>query len=518
MYSRTRIPGPFRVYVGLVSTGYLAKEAIDRVVQNGIEYCGLQDKLKRLSSSSKLIVKPDLTMSESRIARHACAHVEVTRSTISHVLSHAPRGAVTVLGATLRDFPATRVFKRAGYYELENEFPGQVELLAEDEAPLARYQLSKGNMRSPREQGPQYRVTNEICAPQDYYDSDFTVYIPKLKTSATSHGFSGAIRLGDATYRGALSDAHLCDALEVCNPDLIVSDGIIASIGGNEITQRGHELGTVLVANNALAHDWVAALILNLDPMSIPHLKTAAERGWGPERFSQIEIGGAGLEAIGQLAQKTKFWDLGFLSLREFGQKFSRENPGLEFPIEIISNPATDSVGVDGLFLDWLYLTYDFPARRSKIAHWPKCSVLIGDIAHFPHRTAVYVLGDTAIRSLDKITSESRLFFKFDRYEIRVAKLKNGKKHVLIRVKGSPPRLRNLIFAFALGSLGRMRTRIITPTLLFDRFVFKVRQWWKSPLDENLSPIVMTTRMRTNSWWSLRPTQNSVTRAPDAQA
>lgn len=500
--------------------GYLNTEAIERVVRDGAAFCGTTAKLGKLRPGARMVLKPDALMADSQIARYAYTHPDVLRSTLSYLLTSVPGARVKVIGSAVPEISTARVFRRAnglsetyrmrGYYELENIFPGQVELCPDEEADHWRYRLSKGQVRSGglgRDWND--RVANEISAPRDYYEADFAIYCPKIKSSVRAQGFSGAVRLGDLIYRGSAQDAHIADMLEVCNPGLIVSDGIIAAVGGNEVTQRGHELGVVLVANNALAHDLVAAQILGLDPFRIDHLKAAATRGWGPNALNHIEIGGAGLDGVQQLAQKTKFWDLGALTLSDFPPKFERENPGLQFPLEIISPVNSDEqTCAHDLFLDWLYLTYDFPARRQQIARWPKASICIGDFTGFPSNYLIYAVGHHAYQALARMTSSATRLVKLGGLEARVLQLKNGSRHFAISIAFEakrPPRLRDLIFGFWVGSLGRMTARAFTLALSVDRVSTRMRIWAKAPKDTMTARVVMTSRMQQNAWWALKP-------------
>ncbi|MBI3556329.1 MAG: DUF362 domain-containing protein [Deltaproteobacteria bacterium] len=528
-----RLPAPFKVYVGLVPMGYLNPEAIERVVRDGMFFCGTPKILERQNGGA-VLVSPDVTMADGKAARHAYTHPEVVRAVLHQTFEINPRVQATIMARAFHGLPASRMLRRAngtsevfrqrGYYEFEQLFPGKVELAPADDCEFLRYQLSKGAVLSGREKTRLLesdmvcgksaraidRLNNEILAPREYQNSDFTIYCPKLKSSVLSQGFSGAIRLGDPTRRAIFADLHLCDMLEICNPQLVVSDGIIAAVGGNEMTQRGHELGVILVSNNALAHDLIAAQVFNLDPMKIDHLRIAAERGWGPSNPSQIERGGAGIEGIRQLSQKTRFWDLGFIPLGEFGAKFERENPGHAFPLEIISGAPYESSGAHGLVLDWLYLTYDFPRRRASIARWPRASVCVGDVTEYPTHYLVYAAGDRACAALQRMTSSSRKLFGFGsknsrvHFSVELVQLKDGRRHAVVKISGSPPRLRGIFLAFFVGSLGRMGARSLTLTLLADRVFFTLRRWLRPPRNPLKARIAMTSRLPQNSWWSLK--------------
>lgn len=515
-----RLQGPFRVYVGLVPTGYLNSQAINQVVRDGIVFCGLAKTLERLKPSSKILVKTDLMMADEKIARHAYTHPEVARAALGQILSFSPSAKPVVTAETLAEFPGYRMFARAhgsaeafrvrGFYELEHLFPGRVAIAPDDESAKCRYRLAKGGVLSnlaavlPTESTSRLRASNEIIAAKHYADSAFVVYLPKLKGNVMSQGFSGAIKLGSPDdRRGATNDHHICDMLEVCNPNLVISDGIIAAIGGNSITQRGHELGVVLVANNALAHDWVAAQILNLDPMKISHLRIAIERGWGPANFSQIELGGAGAEAVSQLSQKSKFWDVGPIAVQEFPHRFERDNPGLKFPFEILSGAPYEPAGAHGLLLDWLYQNYDFPHRRAQMARWPKMTVCIGGLGAFPSHYVVCAIGAKAQQSISRIASHTRTVLKLGETAVHLMQFKNGRHHLVVTTSAEKHGIaRAMLFA----SLGRVRAHLTRFALTVDKAILIWRTRWRMSRHRQGKDLtlVMTSRMPQNSWWALK--------------
>ncbi|MEW6055312.1 MAG: DUF362 domain-containing protein [Bdellovibrionota bacterium] len=531
-----RLDGPFRVYVGLVQTGYLNPAAISEVIRQGIYFCGLSGAVRKLGSSSKIVLRPDVTAADPRIARYAYTHPEVVRATIQEVLHLSPSAKFNVLAKSIDGLPTHRMLRKAhgasdtflnrGYLELEHLFPGNVTVSALEETPVFRYQLSKGNILSKKDRTrlqdqlqedfiktAHFRSCNEVITSRHFYDSSFSIACPKLKTSVFTQAFSGAVALGGfQKLHGSLHDHYLADMLELFNPNLVVSDCIVAAVGGSQITQRGHELGAVLISNNAVAHDWVAVQILNLDPSKIRHLRIAAERGWGPLSPAQVELGGAGAEGIKQLLPKTKFWDLGDVHLEDFPKKYSEENNGVRFPVEIQSGTPYEQSGSHALVLDWLYKSYDFPALRPNMAKWPKTTLCIGEVQSYPSHRVVFAIGDHAIQSLKLRTSSARKLIRLGK-DIRISRvqMKNGKKCWLITVSGNPPKYRNLFLALMVGSFGRMTTHWTKFPLLVERFFFAIRNWWHSASAQRIqnSRVVLSSRMAQNAWWALTSSSTS---------
>ena len=63
-------------------------------------------------------------------------------------------------------------------------------------------------------------------------------------------------------------------------PHLAIIDGTVGMEGMGPAYGRGKKMGMILVGNNALSTDAVAARLMGLSPEVIPHLRLTAERGW----------------------------------------------------------------------------------------------------------------------------------------------------------------------------------------------------------------------------------------------
>jgi hypothetical protein len=158
-------------------------------------------------------------------------------------------------------------------------------------------------------------------------------------------------------------DEKIVDLLEVGYPDLIITDAVEISIGGNHLTQHGYPLGLVVMATNPVAHDSVCAHIFGLDPFKIPHLRLAHERGYGPLDLDDINI--VGDISLPIIQEKTKEWETGFIRVDDV-------NCG----ITVLTGEPYCTGGCHGVFLDWLYMIKD---RKPKL--WetmPDWTVVIG--------------------------------------------------------------------------------------------------------------------------------------------
>jgi hypothetical protein len=141
------------------------------------------------------------------------------------------------------------------------------------------------------------------------YEANYKIWIPKLKFHNACQ-ITNAIKLnmGILTHKERMLyhddrlEEKIVDLLEVGYPNLIVSDAI--EIGhGAEFAPYLYHLGAILIANDPLAIDMVAARILNYQPEGVGHLVEAKDRGYGTLDLGDIEIKGD--VSIDELSDKT---------------------------------------------------------------------------------------------------------------------------------------------------------------------------------------------------------------------
>ena len=99
-------------------------------------------------------------------------------------------------------------------------------------------------------------------------------------------------------YHDDRLNEKIVDALEVGYPDLVVTDAI--EVGhGYESAPKAFQLGLIMVADDPMAADAVAAYVLGYKPEDVVHLRIASERGYGSISLDDIEItGDADLEEL----------------------------------------------------------------------------------------------------------------------------------------------------------------------------------------------------------------------------
>lgn len=474
MYNK--IHANFRVYVGLIPTGYLNPDAIEHTITQGMIYCGIFPKLEAIQKNphSTILIKPEIPYADRYLAPYCYSHPKVLSGAIESISKQAPTAQYKVLIETLPQVPTKRVFERA--YGNLDYFKGKAELVLKSKQ--ARYLLSKEN----------YQTGTEILTSELYATSSFCVFVPKLKLNVLYKGISGAVALN---FPLQSKSAHYfkrsiqaCAMLEVCNPDLIVSDGLTASCGGS-ITGRGFELGALLVSNNALAHDWIAAQVFNLEPLEIPHLALASSGGWGPKNNAEIEVGGAGVEGIRLLRGKTRGWleektifHLGKLkscALQSYAQK-----QNISLPVEVLMDDSHELTGAHAEVLDWMISKFDFKGVRNRIKNWPAFTICVGEIKAYPTNSMVFVIGRDTCKHLQKLVSHGwkicipGVIQKWvgGPSSIRRVQFKNGKSATVIeiieQISNHHIRYRDLYLTFFIFSLGRIGWHWLRPSVICD--------------------------------------------------
>ncbi|MDI6759313.1 MAG: DUF362 domain-containing protein [Candidatus Brocadiaceae bacterium] len=141
-------------------------------------------------------------------------------------------------------------------------------------------------------------------------DADLVVSIPKLKTHGLTK-YTGALKntLGVIPAKGK-KDVHvqapkpsvfaraLVDVYEEVKPHLTVMDAIVGMEGNGPNAGEPRKVGLIIAGRDGVALDVVASKIIGYEPMSIPTIRYAQERGLGTGELNKIRILGAALPEV----------------------------------------------------------------------------------------------------------------------------------------------------------------------------------------------------------------------------
>ena len=403
-------------------------EIIKKIVQEGLSEFGLSSKAK-----GKITIKPNVVMAHHKVAPSAFTRPEFLDGLLSALTDGKKDNAKIVLAEKAgAGIPTSRMFRRAGYYNLKKKY--RIKLLPIEESRKRTIRLQKGE------------VHEEVTTAREIVDNDFLVYAPKLKSNVLCQGLTAAIMLNmgllldkKRLWNHNLNlDKKIVDLLEVGFPDFIATDGIEISLGGNQLTQHGRHLGIILMATDPVAHDVVCSHILHLNPQRIQYLRLAHERGYGSLSLDEIEIEGD--ISLEEIRQKTKNWDLGLVKVDK-----------VDCNIKTIVGEPYCPGGCHGIFLDWLYM---FKDRKPELwKNFPAWTVVIGKHSGDVSASRVMVIGTcSGIQG----------------------KIKARKQR---KIRGCPPRHKDLVLWFFL------KTGILNPLfrldLIIDAYFFLFISWCK---------------------------------------
>ncbi len=231
----------------------------------------------------KIFIKPNVVTANRRYIHNSYTNPAVVEAMVQ-VLRERGCNEITVGESGGYGIPSRLFFKESGFAEMGKRIG--VPVIDINEHPLEKVTLAKGVHH------------REMLLSRFIKEADFKIWMPKLKFHIFA-SITNALKLNV----GILSHGErmlfhdhrihekIVDLLEAGFPDLVVSDAI--DIGyGYESAPYPVRLGALLVADNPLAADTVAAHIMGYKPEEVRHLKIAHERGYGSISLRDISIEG----------------------------------------------------------------------------------------------------------------------------------------------------------------------------------------------------------------------------------
>jgi uncharacterized protein (DUF362 family) len=220
-------------------------------------------------------------------------HPQVVAATIDHLRERGVRNIVIgescIFGVNARE-----AFQVTGMKEISEE--KRVEIFDLDQGDPMEITIPGG------------KVVKKIKVPAILKEFDFIISIPVMKThmhtqvTLSIKNMKGLLwrrekarfhqlRYGKRITKGDKElDIAISEMASVIFPHLAVIDGTVGMEGMGPAYGRGKKTGMVLVGNNALSTDAVAARLMGLSPEVIPHLRLTAERGLGEIDLQRISV------------------------------------------------------------------------------------------------------------------------------------------------------------------------------------------------------------------------------------
>ncbi|RJP17053.1 MAG: DUF362 domain-containing protein [Candidatus Abyssobacteria bacterium SURF_5] len=156
------------------------------------------------------------------------------------------------------------------------------------------------------------RFTDKVTISRTFLETDFYISIPKFKTHMLTH-ITGAIKNSFGMLVGGQKTAihrlaqscetfseALVDIYQLRAPDLVVMDAVIGMEGKGPSSEDLREIGKIIVSDNGVELDAVMAVMMGMDPVRVPMLQLAQERGLG-----RISLGS--IKTVGPIAQIENF-------------------------------------------------------------------------------------------------------------------------------------------------------------------------------------------------------------------
>jgi len=151
---------------------------------------------------------------------------------------------------------------------------------------------------------PESRCEETMYIAKPMFDADVVINLPKLKTHSAQI-FSGAVKnvfgcipgLRKAKYHKMAPDSSsfgeiICDIHRATKIQLHIMDGILAMQGEGPTAGTVYQANKIIVSEDPLALDAVAAKMVGMDIENIPILETARRRNLGESFIKNIIVAG----------------------------------------------------------------------------------------------------------------------------------------------------------------------------------------------------------------------------------
>jgi uncharacterized protein (DUF362 family) len=277
-----------------------------------------------LEPTGRVFIKPNVVTAHKQYIHNSYTHPAVVEAMLEVLKQH--RTDDVVVGESGGYGMPSRLFlKEAGYFELGRR--QNVDVIDLNEHAVDKVKLSRAAWHK------------EILLPRAISQADFKIWMPKLKYHIFAH-ITNALKLniGILTHKERMLfhdyriHEKIVDLLEPGYPDLIISDAIEITYG-YESAPYPVRLGALLISNDPLATDVVAATIMGYEAKEVRHLQIAHDRGYGSLDLEDISVEGD--LRIDELRSRPKGNPRLFQHLKE-----------LDTPIQFFAGvvPGTDTV------------------------------------------------------------------------------------------------------------------------------------------------------------------------------
>jgi uncharacterized protein (DUF362 family)/NAD-dependent dihydropyrimidine dehydrogenase PreA subunit len=270
----------------------------DHEVRKAVKAClaplgGLESVV---SNGDRVLVKLNLLSAKEPEAA-VTTHPAIVKATVELVQE---LGATPVLG----DSPGGG--STAASYKALLEKTGIQDVVDNTGCELVRFDEAKREVAATNA-----KTFKKLTLAKAVTEADVIIGLPKLKTHNLTY-YTGAVKLLYGCVPGLFKTEYhlhtandinlfadlLLDIYETCPPALTLMDAIIGMEGAGPSNGKPRKIGLVLSSKSCTALDYVAVTIAGFDPLSVPTVRLAQERGIGPERLEDVRIYGEWVQPL----------------------------------------------------------------------------------------------------------------------------------------------------------------------------------------------------------------------------
>ena len=168
----------------------------------------------------------------------------------------------------------------------------------------------------------QGRLRDAMFFPEPIAKADFFVNVPKFKAhpwTTVTFSLKNYIGIQDDRHRlidhDHKLDEKVADLQYAIQPQFIAIDAITAG-EGRMLTPIPFDMGLVIMGDNQVAFDAVCCHIIGVDPMDVPHIRLAYERGFGPISLDEIDV--VGSVSLAEAQQRAKGFRVGLIRVEDY--------------------------------------------------------------------------------------------------------------------------------------------------------------------------------------------------------
>jgi len=307
------------------------------------------NEMQKLRTSQHIVIKPNLCCGKSS-SSGATTDVTVVEAIIKLLNEINPSTEISVIESNNRSLKAHEAFRIFGYTELTEKYPNvKLVNISQD----MRYYVEVDG-----------HVLANLMMPETLLNMDYFISVTKLKThiferisGVLKNQFGCLTRTYKAGFHPFMSKV-LTDLNLVYKPDLCIIDGIPAMEGFGPTDGTPILTNLLIMGNDPVATDSVAAQIMGFNPRSVPHLKFAAKHGVG--NIKDVQVVGEEITPLNmRFVPRTAYWATRLaLRIERYGQEL--QNLGL-----LIEKIRSASITV-GMSYVREKVTYSFAMKNIK--------------------------------------------------------------------------------------------------------------------------------------------------------